>query len=226
MIWGVERLLVNGCFLRMIHMLKKKKILFLSGSLTDGRKFDSSRDRGKPFKFKIGKQEVIRGWDEGVAQVSAHSSCNPLGKNGYDLLYKSTWPILRCLELSVHKVGLCLIGRFPLLLPQTNAHKLSVMVLITKTCHFFNIRLLFHTIPNLAKWPFPLCNRWVLGSVPSWLALRTLLMEARGTRASFLPTPLSYLMWSWLAWNKAPTFGLRLFPIHSFRVCAQFSTFS
>ncbi|MBN3293273.1 SDCB1 protein, partial [Polypterus senegalus] len=38
------------------------------GCLTDGRKFDSSRDRGKPFKFKIGRQEVIRGWDEGVAQ--------------------------------------------------------------------------------------------------------------------------------------------------------------
>lgn len=40
-----------------------------TGSLTDGRKFDSSRDRDKPFKFKIGKQEVIRGWEEGVGQV-------------------------------------------------------------------------------------------------------------------------------------------------------------
>ncbi|KAG5282780.1 hypothetical protein AALO_G00059860 [Alosa alosa] len=40
------------------------------GSLTDGRKFDSSRDREKPFKFKIGKQEVIRGWEEGVVQMS------------------------------------------------------------------------------------------------------------------------------------------------------------
>lgn len=39
------------------------------GSLTDGRKFDSSRDRDKPFRFKIGKQEVIRGWEEGVVQV-------------------------------------------------------------------------------------------------------------------------------------------------------------
>lgn len=27
------------------------------------------RDRDKPFKFKIGKQEVIRGWEEGIAQV-------------------------------------------------------------------------------------------------------------------------------------------------------------
>uniref|UniRef100_A0A8C7XRR5 peptidylprolyl isomerase n=1 Tax=Oryzias sinensis TaxID=183150 RepID=A0A8C7XRR5_9TELE len=40
------------------------------GCLTDGRKFDSSRDRDKPFRFKIGKQEVIRGWEEGVVQMS------------------------------------------------------------------------------------------------------------------------------------------------------------
>ncbi len=43
---------------------------FFTGTLTNGKKFDSSRDRGKPFKFKIGKGQVIRGWDEGVAEMS------------------------------------------------------------------------------------------------------------------------------------------------------------
>lgn len=35
----------------------------------NGEKFDSSRDRGQPFQFRIGQNQVIRGWDEGVAQV-------------------------------------------------------------------------------------------------------------------------------------------------------------
>lgn len=42
---------------------------FLAGMLQNGKKFDSSRDRNKPFKFKIGHSEVIKGWEEGVAQV-------------------------------------------------------------------------------------------------------------------------------------------------------------
>jgi FK506-binding protein 1 len=37
---------------------------------SNGQKFDSSRDKGRPFKFMIGRKMVIRGWDEGVMTMS------------------------------------------------------------------------------------------------------------------------------------------------------------
>ena len=41
-------------------------VVHFTGWLDDGAKFDSTRERGKPFGFPLGSGQVIRGWDEGV----------------------------------------------------------------------------------------------------------------------------------------------------------------
>ena len=63
-----------------------------TGWLTNGTKFDSSRDRNEPFKFRLGAGQVIPGWDEGVAgmqaggkrrlTVPAHLAYGPRGAGG------------------------------------------------------------------------------------------------------------------------------------------------
>jgi FKBP-type peptidyl-prolyl cis-trans isomerase FkpA len=53
----------NGAMAKSGIMVK----VHYSGFLTNGQKFDSSRDRGQPFIFPLGEGQVIKGWDEGVA---------------------------------------------------------------------------------------------------------------------------------------------------------------
>merc|ERR1711990_913753 len=67
---GVEIETINQGDGKTFPQTGDKLQMHYTGTLEDGSKFDSSRDRGKPFEFNIGVGQVIQGWDEGVMQMS------------------------------------------------------------------------------------------------------------------------------------------------------------
>nr|CCQ18580.1 FKBP-type peptidyl-prolyl cis-trans isomerase [Sycon ciliatum] len=78
---GVEKEVIKPGNGTVFPQRGQKVIVHYTGTLTNGKKFDSSRDRAKPFDFVIGQGQVIRGWDEGVAKMSvgerAKLTCSP-----------------------------------------------------------------------------------------------------------------------------------------------------
>ena len=57
---------------------------------SNGSKFDSSRDRGQPFVTQIGVGRVIRGWDEGVPQLSLGQKAKLICTSDYGMFVEST----------------------------------------------------------------------------------------------------------------------------------------
>lgn len=84
-------------------------VVHYTGVLSNGKKFDSSRDRGKPFRFEVGRGQVIKGWDEGVPKMSvgerARITCT--SDYGYgDRGYPGVIPPNATLIFDVELVGL------------------------------------------------------------------------------------------------------------------------
>jgi len=88
-------------------------VVHYTGTLTNGQKFDSSRDRNSPFKFRLGRGEVIKGWDQGVAQMCvgerAKLTCSPdfaYGSRGHPGIYPFHANTKFCYQLFCYLIDL------------------------------------------------------------------------------------------------------------------------
>ncbi|ELK16591.1 FK506-binding protein 5 [Pteropus alecto] len=64
-------------------MIGDKVYVHYNGKLANGKKFDSSHDRNEPFVFNLGKGQVIKAWDIGVATMKKGEMCHLLCKPEY-----------------------------------------------------------------------------------------------------------------------------------------------
>ncbi|KAL7985235.1 hypothetical protein Chor_003805 [Crotalus horridus] len=64
-------------------MIGDKVYVHYKGKLANGKKFDSSRDRNEPFIFSLGKGQVIKAWDIGVATMKRGEICHLLCRPEY-----------------------------------------------------------------------------------------------------------------------------------------------
>lgn len=77
---------------------------------SNGNKFDSSRDRGQPFRTRIGVGQVIRGWDEGVQQLSLGQKANLICSPDYAYGARGFPPIIPPNSTLVFEVELLAIN--------------------------------------------------------------------------------------------------------------------